>query len=58
MFQENGIETPVGANRWNHLLWNGHQLAVHRVGGADNLPQVLCAVQPGQVHQLSLRPQR
>ena len=35
----------------HHLLGNGHQLPVHRVGGADYFPQIFRAVQPGQIRQ-------
>ena len=41
----------------HHLLGDGHQPAVHCVGGEDDIPQVFDAVQPGQVGQLTLRPQ-
>ena len=41
----------------HHLLGYGHQLPVHRVGGPDDVPQVLRVVNAREVHQLSLRPQ-
>ncbi len=41
----------------HHLLGDRHQLSVHRVGNPNDLPQVLRAVQPRQVHQPALRTQ-
>ena len=41
----------------HHLLGDGHQFAVHRVGHLHNLPEVFGTLQAGKVGQLPLLPQ-